>query len=172
MSARIGGDTGGRCCAQLGKDSKGGHGGGKGCPWQREKLLLLFSCAMQEHWGGPVSSFLQKMLKSAFSCEITQFLNIGVIFFFFSRNTKQAKLDTSVCQAQPVGLRGVASGAVLSTPERTWPGGRVSLPSDGVGSLYYSWYRFSRVDQGLRVTVFINTLKNSIWCAECEVGLI
>lgn len=40
------------------------------------------------------------------------------------------------------------------------------------GSLYYFCYSLSRVDEGLSVTVFINTLKNSIWYAECEVGLI
>lgn len=40
------------------------------------------------------------------------------------------------------------------------------------GCLYYFCYSLSRVDEGLSVTVFINTLKNSIWYAECEVGLI
>ena len=41
-----------------------------------------------------------------------------------------------------------------------------------LGFLVYFCYSLSRVDEGLSVTVFINTLKNSIWYAECEVGLI
>ena len=40
------------------------------------------------------------------------------------------------------------------------------------GFLVYFCSSLSRVDEGLSVTVFINTLKNSIWYAECEVGLI
>ena len=39
-------------------------------------------------------------------------------------------------------------------------------------SLVYFCSSLSRVDEGLSVTVFINTLKNSIWYAECEAGLI
>lgn len=42
----------------------------------------------------------------------------------------------------------------------------------GFGSLYYFCYSLNRVDEGLSVTMFINTLKNSIWYTECEVGLI
>lgn len=77
-----------------------------------------------------IFSFYKRCRKSGFLCEIFQFLNVGTKIF---RNTKWAKLNTSVCRIQPMGLGGAALDQMMSkdfsASERAWPGGRLSPPS-------------------------------------------
>lgn len=82
---------------------------GTGCPWQRKKLIRHQLIVVWE-WGLSMATFpvfSKRCRKSGFSCEIFQFLTVGTNIF---RNTKWAKLNTSVCRIQPLGLEGIASG--------------------------------------------------------------
>ena len=68
-----------------------------GPPGKSLQLIIIWE------WG----LFSKRCGKSGFLCESFQFLNVGTKFF---RNTKWAKLNTSVCWNQPMDLQGEASG--------------------------------------------------------------
>ena len=91
-----------------------------GPPGKSLQLIIIWE------WG----LFSKRCGRSGFLCESFQFLNVGTKFF---RNTKWAKLNTSVCWNQPMDLQGTASGPddVWSPFQsgRIWPGGRLSLQS-------------------------------------------
>lgn len=127
-------------------------------------------------WGLSVATFpvyCKRCRECGFLCEIFQFLNVGAKMF---RNTGSQTQYICVPNSaqEPRGCSLWTGCCPKSLPHRKGFGLAAGCPFNLYifGSLYYFCYSLSRVDEGLSVTVFINTLKNSIWYAECEVGLI
>lgn len=105
---------------------------GKGTPGRGRSFYSSPAdcCVGRRTQYGHISSFLKRCRKSGFLCEIFQFLNVGTNIF---RNTKWAKLNTSVCRIQPWASRvqplDQTMANVFAISKRIWPCGRLSLQS-------------------------------------------